>query len=93
MVSHLEIVDVAAVGVYDGRQATEVPTAYVVVAQDQGAEEVGVGAGTAAAAGRRNKANWEREMEREIVAWLAVRVAGHKRLRGGVKFIEEVGRS
>ena len=33
------------------------------------------------------------ESERRIVEWLAERVAGHKRLRGGVKWIDEVPKS
>ncbi|KAF8850680.1 acetyl-CoA synthetase-like protein [Acephala macrosclerotiorum] len=32
-------------------------------------------------------------LEREIVSWLGERVAGHKRLRGGVVWIEEVPKS
>ena len=31
--------------------------------------------------------------EREIVKWLAERVAGHKRLRGGMRFVDEVPKS
>ncbi len=33
------------------------------------------------------------EVESEIVKWLTERVAAHKRLRGGVKFIDEVPKS
>jgi len=31
-----------------------------------------------------------KETEEEIVKWLAARVAGHKRLRGGVRFVDEI---
>ena len=34
-----------------------------------------------------------RETEEEIADWLAARVAGHKRLRGGVRFVEEIPKS
>lgn len=34
-----------------------------------------------------------REKEKEIVNWLAERVSGHKRLRGGVRFVESVPKS
>lgn len=34
-----------------------------------------------------------RQAEKRIVGWLASRVAGHKQLRGGVWFIEEVPKS
>ena len=33
------------------------------------------------------------ELEKEIVDWLVTRVAGHKRLRGGVKFTKEIPKS
>lgn len=33
------------------------------------------------------------KLEKEIVDWLAERVAGHKRLRGGVKFTDEIPKS
>ncbi|KAK4985792.1 hypothetical protein LTR50_005750 [Elasticomyces elasticus] len=32
-------------------------------------------------------------LEAEIVGWLAQRVAGHKRLRGGVRFVDEIPKS
>ena len=34
-----------------------------------------------------------KETEKEIVTWLASRVAGHKALRGGVWFVDEVPKS
>lgn len=33
------------------------------------------------------------ELEKEIVDWLAQRVANHKKLRGGVKFTTEIPKS
>ncbi|MCJ1371752.1 hypothetical protein MMC20_002971 [Loxospora ochrophaea] len=35
----------------------------------------------------------EKKTEEEIVGWLAGKVAGHKRLRGGVRFVDEVPKS
>jgi 4-coumarate--CoA ligase len=34
-----------------------------------------------------------KEVEKEIVDWLSKKVAGHKRLRGGVRFVDEVPKS
>ena len=34
-----------------------------------------------------------RETEKDIVAWLQAKVASHKRLRGGVRFVDEVPKS
>ncbi|KAL8767745.1 MAG: hypothetical protein Q9209_005831 [Squamulea sp. 1 TL-2023] len=34
-----------------------------------------------------------KKMEEEIVAWLAAKVASHKRLRGGVRFVDEIPKS
>ena len=34
-----------------------------------------------------------KKTEQEIVSWLAERVAAHKRLRGGVKFVDEIPKS
>lgn len=33
------------------------------------------------------------DIEEEIVSWLRERVASHKRLRGGVRFVDEVPKS
>ncbi len=72
LTSHPDVADAAVVGVYDPAQATEVPRAYVVLAQ-------GVRSG--------------KEVEAEIVRWVGERVAAHKRLRGGVRFVDEVPKS
>jgi 4-coumarate--CoA ligase len=34
-----------------------------------------------------------KSFEKEIMEWLAVRVANHKKLRGGVQFLDEIPRS
>ncbi|KAF2720259.1 acetyl-CoA synthetase-like protein [Polychaeton citri CBS 116435] len=34
-----------------------------------------------------------RELEKEIVDWLSAKVSSHKRLRGGVKFVDEIPKS
>ena len=70
--THPKVDDVAVIGLYDAAQATEIPRAYIVLAQ-------GV---------RRSK-----ETEEEIANWLAGQVAGHKRLRGGVRFVDEIPKS
>jgi 4-coumarate--CoA ligase len=69
----MELVDdVAVVGIYDGRIASEVPLAFVVPGREVEKSE---------------------ESAKLIVAWLTERVANHKRLRGGVKWIEEIPKS
>jgi 4-coumarate--CoA ligase len=72
LASHPKVNDVAVIGLYDGAQATEIPRAYVVLAQ-----------GVPRA----------RETEEEIARWLAGRVADYKRLRGGVRFVDEIPKS
>jgi 4-coumarate--CoA ligase len=69
LISHPKVNDVAVLGIYDAAQATEIPRAYVVLAQ-------GVHRG--------------KETEEEIVNWFDARVAGHKRLRAGVRFVDEI---
>jgi 4-coumarate--CoA ligase len=64
--------DVAVIGVYDERIASEVPLAFIVGAR--GVEKSGA-------------------REREIVNWLEEKVANHKRLRGGVRWIDEIPKS
>lgn len=66
--------DVAVIGVNDEEQHTEVPRAYVVLAQEK------------------RKGAGEKEAK-EIVEWMAGKVANHKRLRGGIVFIDEVPKS
>lgn len=42
---------------------------------------------------RDGKGKGGKEDEREIVEWTAAKVANHKRLRGGVRFVDEVPKS
>ena len=64
--------DCAVIGIYKEDLGTEVPKAYVVLAE-------GVQGG--------------KKTEGEIMEWLATRVAAHKKLRGGVKFVNEIPKS
>ncbi|OQV03335.1 AMP-binding enzyme domain-containing protein [Cladophialophora immunda] len=82
---HPLVRDVAVIGVYDRSQHTEVPRAYIMHASrgGQGAnEETGVP---------------EDELSREhadvIIKWFEAKVANHKRLRGGVRFVEAIPKS
>jgi 4-coumarate--CoA ligase len=74
LMDHDMVDDVAVIGINDEQQHTEVPRAYIVLAQDKRG-----GAGEAEA--------------RAIVEWMAKKVANHKRLRGGVVFVDEVPKS
>lgn len=71
---HEMIDDVAVIGVNDDHQHTEVPRAYIVLAQDKQAR-----AGEAEA--------------KAIVDWMTKKVASHKRLRGGIVFVDEIPKS
>jgi len=79
LLSHEMISDVAVVGVEMASLGTEVPRAYVVPSVKYG------GPGAAKKMGAKE--------EKEIQDWLAQRMANHKRLRGGVKFVEEIPKS
>jgi len=65
------------VGVYDKAQETELPRGYVVAAPE-------VGLKTDA-----DKARFAKEIQ----AWVAQRVAPHKRLSGGVVILEAIPKS
>lgn len=69
LLGHEKVADCAVIGVHIESMATEVPRAYVVLAE--GAKMT----------------------EEELVKYIDERVAGHKKLRGGVKFIKEVPKS
>lgn len=71
LMDHPLVNDVAVIGVYDKKNHTEVPRAYVVHKDGKGAEEDA----------------------REIVEWTQGKMAKHKWLRGGVRFLEEVPKS
>jgi 4-coumarate--CoA ligase len=72
LLGHKAVEDVAVIGVWSRERETELPRAYVVVAE-------GYRAG--------------KELEREICVWLEKKVAPYKRLRGGVRFIDEIPKS
>ena len=72
LVGHDHVSDVAVIGIYDERIASEVPLAFVVAGE--GVEK-------------------SDDSARTIVEWLTERVAHHKRLRGGVRWIDEVPKS
>lgn len=74
LLAHPDVVDSCVVGVPDAGQATELPRAYVVL-------RTGVPA---------KGGDEERQRAGEIGSWLAQRVAPHKKLRGGVRFVAEV---
>lgn len=72
LLSHPHIEDCAVIGIYKKDLGTEVPRAYVVLAE-----------------GRQVYKN----TEVEIMEWLATRVAAHKKLRGGVRFVTGIPKS
>lgn len=85
LMDHPLINDVAVIGVEDREMHTEVPRAYIVHAHrgpDAGDKTTGV------PTGEQDKKDAE-----EIMNWLAGKVSSHKRLRGGIRFIEEVPKS
>lgn len=82
---HPLVNDVAVIGVEDRQNHTEVPRAYIVHAKR--AKSAGEQA-TGKPQGKENEADAE-----EIINWLATKVSNHKRLRGGVRFVEEVPKS
>jgi len=78
LITHPEIADAAVIGVYSNEQETELPRAYVAHAK-----------GLA-----HFKTPAEKEaFEKQIVEWIASRVAKHKQLRGGVSVIDVVPKS
>lgn len=72
LVQHESVVDAAVCAVYDDKEATEVPLAYISVTQavlEKGDAEV-------------------RRTCQEVQRWIDGRVAGYKRLRGGVHHLQ-----
>ena len=69
LIGHEKVADACVVGVYDARQATEVPRAFIVTTESGVNQEV---------------------LAKEITTWLNARVAKHKRLRGGIRFVDEI---
>ncbi len=94
LVTHPKIADVAVIGVYDPSLASEVPRAYVVAfVPTSTSTSTSPPAPSPPVAGATLKARTDPALEREIVQWLESRVANHKRLRGGVRFIDQVPKS
>ncbi|OJD09730.1 hypothetical protein AJ78_08958 [Emergomyces pasteurianus Ep9510] len=77
LVENEAVNDVAVIGVESEEHGSEVPRAYVVL------NGKGQGNGAAGMAAEADK----------IMKWLEGKVAPHKRLRGGVKFIDEIPKS
>ncbi|KAL9527264.1 putative 4-coumarate--CoA ligase [Sphaerulina musiva] len=85
LMDHPLVNDVAVIGVEDPEQHTEVPRAYIVHAKlgkEAGHVKTGVPMGDDA-----------RKDAQEIIDWTAGKVANHKRLRGGIRFVDEIPKS
>lgn len=83
LMDHPLVNDVAVIGVQDRENHTEVPRAYIVHAKipEAGEKETG-----------NPKGDGIKDAE-EIIKWVESNVSNHKRLRGGVRFIEEIPKS
>ena len=82
---HPLVDDVAVIGIEDKEMHTEVPRAYIVHSKrfgDAGNKETGV-----------PSSEDDKKDAAEIIAWLDKKVASHKKLRGGVRFIDEIPKS
>lgn len=64
--------DCAVVGVYDAKEATEYPRAYVVLQSDH--HDTGA-------------------LAKELDAYVTAKVANHKKLRGGIRFVPVIPKS
>lgn len=72
LLGHAAVADVAVIGVYSEQRATELPRAYVVVA---------------------NGHQGDKRLGETLQEWLNERVSPHKKLRGGVKFVDAIPKS
>jgi len=72
LLGHPSVADVAVIPVSNEARTTELPRAYVVVAD-----------------GRKGDA----ELEKELHGWFNAKVSPHKKLRGGIRFVEAVPKS
>ena len=68
------VADACVVGIYDEDQATELPLAFVVKAENV-------------------KNVRDDKLEKEIHQWVGSKVANHKLLRGGIRFVDEIPKS
>ncbi|KAI1500125.1 hypothetical protein F5X99DRAFT_410446 [Biscogniauxia marginata] len=75
LLGHPDVADACVIPAHDHERETEVPRAYVVLRRDPPPPT--------RAADLEKKAG-------EIAAWLDGRVTAHKRLRGGVRFVDQV---
>lgn len=85
LVNHPLVQDAAVIGVYDTSIHSEVPRAYIVHAKRGGT-------GCDPATGAPEDEHSIRDAE-EIKSWFDKQVAGHKRLRGGIRFLNEIPKS
>ncbi|KAI5927794.1 hypothetical protein F4810DRAFT_649467 [Camillea tinctor] len=76
LLGHPDIADACVISAHDRVRETEVPRAYIVL-KDEVKKAI-------------SDKQKEEAKAREIVDWLATRVANHKQLRGGVRFIDQV---
>lgn len=77
LLQHPGVVDAGVIGVYDASQATELPRAYIVAKH----------AADIATPDAKNT------FEQAVAAWVAERVAPHKKLRGGIEAIPAIPKS
>jgi len=78
LITHPLISDAGVIGIYSESQATELPRAYISLK-----------AGLSSLGGPSEHA----KVEKEIMSWVEGKVANHKRLRGGIVFVEMVPKS
>jgi len=84
LMDHPLVNDVAVIGVQDRENHTEVPRAYIVHAKkgrEAGDQATGTPQGDAV------------QDAKEIIQWVETKISNHKRLRGGVRFVEEIPKS
>lgn len=75
LLTHPKVDDVGVIGIMSEEQATELPRAYIV---PQGGLDKWQDGGA------------RKRLEEEIVKWVGGQVANHKKLRGGVVFIDAI---
>ncbi|KAI1487214.1 hypothetical protein F5X96DRAFT_681391 [Biscogniauxia mediterranea] len=78
LLGHPDVADACVISAHDRARETEVPRAYVVL-RDEVKRAV-----------EQDNGQRKEEKAREIAGWLAARVANHKQLRGGVRFVDQV---
>ncbi len=81
LMAHPDVDDAAVIGVYHAHLASEVPRAYVVPRNEAIEKEQG------------DKKLAEKKLEEHIKTWVEGKVAGHKKLRGGVRFVDTIPKS